>query len=81
MPVDGELYYNYGRQYRFVKPYDTDPGTYRLATPESGARGGDAGAPVEINSINPVQTETKGSAIKLTTVSIDIATLENRLDS
>ena len=43
MPAEGELETNYGRVYQYIKPTGSDPGTWRLAVPESGADGGAGG--------------------------------------
>ena len=40
MPNEGDVESAYGRVYRFVKPSSTDPGTWRLATPEQQISGG-----------------------------------------
>ena len=83
MPVEGALEYAYGRQYRYIKPNGTDPGTYRLAVPEVGAPGGGGsgggGTPHDIDGVNPIQAVTVGTAVKTTTISLDIASLDPRV--
>lgn len=81
MPVEGALEYAYGRQYRYIKPNGTDPGTYRLSSPEAGTTGGGGGGgtPHDIDGVNPIQAVTTGTAVKTTTISLDIASLSPRV--
>ena len=84
MPVEGALEYAYGRQYRYIKPNATDPGTYRLATPEAGAAGGGGGGggggQHDIDGVDPIVAVTTGSSlVKTTTVSMDIQKLPSRV--
>ena len=81
MPNAGHLEYSYGRQYRYVKPNATDPGTYRLATPEAGSvggPGGGTGAPQDINGELPIVATTTTVPTLRTTVSLDITQLPSR---
>ena len=81
MPVEGALEYAYGRQYRYIKPNGTDPGTYRLSVPETGTSGGSGGGgvPHDIDGVDPIQAVTVGTAVKTTTISLDIASLSPRV--
>ena len=75
----GEVIGRYGRQYRYIKPNDTDPGTFRLATPEEGATGGGGGGvPHDIIGVDPIKADTVGVAAKTTTISLDIQSLPPR---
>ena len=79
MPAAGTLIGKYGRQYRYIKPNDTDPGTFRLATPEEGTAGGSGGGvPHDIIGVDPIKADTTGIAAKTTTISLDIQSLPPR---
>ena len=43
MPNAGDLVDAYNRQYKYIKPQSTEPGTFRLATPPDAAHGGGSG--------------------------------------
>ena len=43
MPLEGSVENAYGRVYRYIKPSSTEPGTWRLATPEQQISGGGGG--------------------------------------
>ena len=81
MPVEGALEYAYGRQYRYIKPNSTEPGTWRLSTPETGTGGGGGGGgtPHDIDGVDPIKAVTVGSTTKTTTISMDIASLDSRV--
>ena len=74
MPVEGQIIGRYNRKYRYIKPLDSDPGTYRLATPDQG--GGD-GTPHNIVGVNPIQATTTANGAK-TTISLNIQSLPPR---
>ena len=82
MPVEGALEYAYGRQYRYIKPNSTDPGTYRLSSPESGtgSGGGGGGGTVahDIDGVDPIQAVTVTGPVMKTTISLDIQSLDPR---
>lgn len=72
----------YGRQYRYIKPNATDPGTYRLATPEEGTPGGGSGGggtPHDIVAVAPIEAATEGITPKTTTISMNIQALPSRV--
>ena len=84
MPVDGALEYAYGRQYRYIKPNGTDPGTYRLSAPETGTGtggGGGGGGTVahDIDGQDPIQVVTVAGNPMKTTISLDIQSLASRV--
>ena len=82
MPVEGALEYAYGRQYRYIKPNGTDPGTYRLSSPETGTGGGGGGGggaiTHDIDGIDPIKTVTTGTTTLKTEISLDIQALTPR---
>ena len=82
MPVEGALEYAYGRQYRYIKPNSTDPGTYRLSSPETGTGGGSGGGggtvAHDIDGIDPIKAVTTGTTILKTEISLDIQALTPR---
>ena len=83
MPVEGAIEYVYSRQYKYIKPNASDPGTWRLATPDpgiSGGGGGGGGGSHDIDGIDPIVAVTTGSpSVKTTTVSMDIQKLPSRV--
>lgn len=83
MPVEGALEYAYGRQYRYIKPNATDPGTYRLSAPETGTGGGSGsgGGTVahDIDGVDPIQAVTVTGNPMKTTISLDIQSLTPRV--
>ena len=81
MPNAGDLEISYGRQYRYVKPNATDPGTFRLATPEAssgGIGGGGGGGAQDIDGVLPIVASTVTVPSLKTTVSMDITQLPSR---
>ena len=83
MPVEGALEYAYGRQYRYIKPNGTDPGTYRLSAPETGTSGGGGGGgggtvAHDIDGVDPIQAVTTGTTILKTEISLDLQALDPR---
>ena len=84
MPNVGDLEYNYGRQYRYVKPRSTDPGTFRLASPEEGIAGGPGGGggtgtPQDIDGVLPIVANTTTVPTLRTTISMNIQALPSRV--
>jgi len=83
MPVNGAIEYAYGRQYRFIKPNGTDPGTYRLSAPETGTGtgGGGGGGTVahDIDGQDPIKAVTVAGDPMKTTISFDIQSLASRV--
>lgn len=43
MPNAGDIVDAYNRQYKYIKPQSTEPGTFRLATPPDAVHGGGSG--------------------------------------
>ena len=82
MPVEGAIEYAYSRQYKFIKPDASEPGTWRLATPEAGISGGGSGGGGvhDIDGEDPIVAVTTGTpAAKTTTVSMNIQKLPSRV--
>ena len=82
MPVEGAIEYAYSRQYKYIKPNASDPGTWRLATPDPGipGDGGGGGGVHDIDGEDPIVAVTTGtSAAKKTTVSMNIQKLPSRV--
>ncbi len=76
MPNAGDLVTAYNRQYKFIKPSNTDPGAFRLATPPDAAHGGGIGGGgglSDIDAVAPIATQ-KISTVKAE-VSFDITLL------
>ncbi len=76
MPNAGDLVTAYSRQYKFIKPSNTEPGAYRLATPPDAAHGGSIGGGgglADIDAVAPIATQ-KISTTKAE-VSFDITLL------
>lgn len=78
MPNAGDLEISYGRQYRYVKPNATDPGTFRLATPEASSGGIGGGGAQDIDGVLPIVASTVTVPSLKTTVSMDITQLPSR---
>ena len=84
MPNAGAVEYAYNRQYKYIKPSNTDPGTYRLATPPDAASGGGSGggggtANIDIDGVLPVEVETTaGATVTIHTISLDFQKLSGR---
>lgn len=82
MPVEGAIEDAYGRVYRYIKPNSTDPGTWRLATPEQqisdngGVGGGDTH---DIDGTDPIKSVTVPGNPKTTFISLDITVLPSRV--
>ena len=60
MPLEGAVENAYGRVYRFVKPSSTEPGTWRLATPEQqigggGGQPGGANVTYDFDGVEPIE--------------------------
>ena len=71
MPNENEVKSEYGRLYRFIKPYSTEPGTWRLSLPEKSESVG--GGIVDVDGINPIKTNQTPTKV---TVSLDIQSLD-----
>ena len=77
MPNAGDIVDAYNRQYKFIKPQSTDPGTFRLATPPDAVHGGGGsgggGGSTVVSGIDPIMSDqpTPSQA----TVSLDITSL------
>ena len=56
MPNAGDIVDAYNRQYKYIKPQSTEPGTFRLATPPDVAHGGGGpgGGGTVITGVEPV---------------------------
>ena len=78
MPNVGDLEIAYGRQYRYVKPNATEPGTYRLATPEGQSGGSGGGTVQDIDADLPIVATTVTAPNLKTTISLDITQLPSR---
>lgn len=75
MPSEGDIIKAYGREYIFIAPNATEPGTWRLsvpAEPEAGLRG-------EVIGEEPIIATKDDKDIPITTISFDIRTLPNRV--
>ena len=89
MPAAGDLIGKYGRQYRYIKPLDSEPGTFRLATPEEGTPGGTpggggtGGTSYEFDAIPPIEVSMTpgvgGNPTRVVT-SMDLKDLNARTD-
>ena len=82
MPLEGAVENAYGRVYRYIKPNSTDPGTWRLATPEqqvSDGGGGGGGTPHDIDGTAPIKSVTVPGNPRTTTISLDITVLSSRV--
>ena len=80
---EGDVKQLYNRVYRFVKPLASEPGTWRLATPEAAnlgleGEGGGASAHV-ITGTDPIKTNTVAGSPTRTTISLDIGALTPRV--
>ncbi len=80
MPVAGAIEYKYSRTYRYIKPSNTDPGTWRLSAPEvsTGGGGGGGGGAHDIDGVLPVEAVTTGVNPKTTEISLDFIKLTRR---
>ena len=82
MPLEGAVENAYGRVYRFIKPDSSDPGTWRLATPEqqhTGGGGGGGGTAQDIDGTPPIKSVTIPGNPTRTTISLDITVLTSRV--
>ncbi len=84
MPVSGAIEYKYNRVYRYIKPSNTDPGTWRASVPEastgsgSGGGGGGIGPDHDIDGELPVEVVTVPGDPKVSTISLDFIKLVKR---
>ena len=81
MPNVNDIEYAYGRVYRFIKPNSTDPGTWRLSSPETGdsspgGGGGTGGGISDIDGVDPIQASQTSTRA---TISLDIQSLGSRV--
>ena len=79
MPNVNDIEYAYGRVYRYIKPNSTDPGTWRLSTPETGIGspgGGGGGGITDVDAIDPIQANQTPTKV---TISLDIQSLGSRV--
>lgn len=79
MPNVNDIEYAYGRVYRYIKPNSTDPGTWRLSTPETGIGspgGGGGGGITDVDAIDPIQANQTPTKV---TISLDIQSLNSRV--
>ncbi len=81
MPNQNQQEDQYSRIYRYIKPGNTDPGTWRLAYPSqnfSGGGSGGGGSPIDVDGIPPVEVDTTVGAITVHTVSLNFQKLKPR---
>ena len=80
MPNVNDIEYAYGRVYRYIKPNSTDPGTWRLSSPETGTGspggGGPGGGITDVDAIDPIQASQTRTRV---TISLDIQSLGSRV--
>ena len=80
MPNVNDIEYAYGRVYRYIKPNSTDPGTWRLSSPETGnsvpGGGGPGGGITDVDAIDPIQASQTRTKV---TISLDIQSLGSRV--
>ena len=78
MPNVNDIEYAYGRVYRYIKPNSTDPGTWRLSSPETGnsVPGGGGGGIVDVDAVDPIQANQTPTKV---TISLDIQSLGSRV--
>jgi hypothetical protein len=80
MPNVNDIEYAYGRVYRYIKPDSTDPGTWRLSSPETGTGspggGGPGGGITDVDAIDPIQASQTPTKV---TISLDIQSLGSRV--
>ena len=88
MPNVNDIEYKYSRVYRYIKPNSTDPGTWRLSSPETGTGspggGGSGGTGVtyDFDAVDPIQVDTTpgiGSNPTRVVTSLDIQSLGSRV--
>jgi len=83
MATQNQLEAKYNRVYRFIKPNNSDPGTWRLAYPSEnitagGSGGGGGSANIDVDGIPPVEVNTTVGAVTIHTVSLDFQKLNAR---
>ena len=81
MPSQNQEESAYSRVYRYIKPGNTDPGTWRLAYPSqnfSGSGGGGGGSAIDIDGVPPVEVDTTPGPITIHTVSLNFLKLKPR---
>ena len=77
MPNVNDIEYAYGRVYRYIKPNSTDPGTWRLSSPETGnSVPGGGGGLTDIDAVDPIQANQTPTKV---TISLDIQSLGSRV--
>ena len=87
MPNVDDVEYNYGRVYRYIKPNDSEPGTWRVSIPEDGTGspgggGGGTGTAYDFDAVDPIQVDMKpGVSPNPTRVItfLDIQSLDSRV--
>ena len=81
MPSQNQEESAYSRVYRYIKPGNTEPGTWRLAYPSqnfSGGGGGGGGSAIDIDGVPPVEVDTTPGPITIHTVSLNFLKLKPR---
>ena len=77
MPNVNDIEYAYSRVYRYIKPNSTDPGTWRLSSPETGTGSpGGGGGIVDVDAVDPIQANQTPTKV---TISLDIQSLGSRV--
>ena len=85
MPNVNDIEYKYSRIYRYIKPNSSDPGTWRLSSPETGTSSpedGGTGVTYDFDAVDPIQVNTTpGTGTNPTRVvtSLDIQSLGSRV--
>ena len=89
MPNVNDIEYKYSRVYRYIKPNSSDPGTWRLSSPETGTGspgggGGSGGTGVtyDFDAVDPIQVDTTpgiGTNPTRVVTSLDIQSLNSRV--
>jgi len=87
MPNVNDIEYKYSRVYRYIKPSSTDPGTWRLSSPETGTSspgggGGGTGVTYDFDAVDPIQVNTSpgiGNNPTRVVTSLDIQSLNSRV--
>jgi hypothetical protein len=84
MPIPGEIKYEFNRQYRFIEPGGSEPGAWRLATPDnaiSGGGGGTGGTTYDFEADVPIVvavTPSGGVGPNIVKTGMDIQKLNDR---
>ena len=80
MPNQNQEETEYSRVYRYIKPGNTDPGTWRLAYPSQnfGGGGSGGGSPIDIDGTLPVEVDTVPGPVTIHTISLDFQKLQAR---